>query len=196
LSVPQIQPAALEIVGLFGTAILAGIVMLVAIRRQKGAPEGPASWSSDSIGANLAVGAGLVSGLFAVTGLPQLTVYASRPTYGVMIAILAAVVALASPAANLLGKNPRVSLFAAATLVLWGAMGQLIIAFVLVLELQQAAVIAGATVWTLGVLDAVLFIAVLGYVFSAVAGPAAEPRGGNEGAEAPAVARPRGWSIP
>lgn len=81
----------------------------------------------------------------------------------------------------------------AVTLVSWGEIGQLILASVLILELQQAAVITDAAVWILCGLDVALLIGVLFYVCPAVASPAAE----QPVPEAlPGAPRPQGWSIP
>lgn len=174
LTVPQIQPAALEVSGVIGTGVLSIAVLLLALLfRKDPAPKGSASWSADSIGANVALGSGLVTALVGLAGLPQLTAYASRPTYGLLIAIFAAVVALGSPAANLLGKAgaAALSFFAAASLVLWGAIGQLLVAFFLVLELRRAAVLAESTTWTLLTLDVALGLGVISYVLYVVARP-------------------------
>ena len=163
-------------------------------------PTGAGSWSSDSIGANVAIGAGLVTGLSAITGLPQLTIYASRPTYGILIALFAAIVALASPAANLMGKiRPKAALFVAAFLGLWGATGQFLIVLLLVFELRHAAVIGDAVAWTLGLLDGSLALAVVAYVCHAVARPGtrkAADGSGIAGAEARTAAVGSDWIVP
>jgi hypothetical protein len=103
---------------------------------------------------------------------------------------------MASPAANLLGKilPAAFALFAAATLVLWGATGQFVVALLLVLELRHASVIAASTAWILGVLDVALALAVLAYVFHAVARP--QTRKVEGPAAATADLRAGGWTIP
>lgn len=200
LRVPQIQPAAVEIVSVVVLGIVSAIVLLVAVfLGNRTAPEGSAAWSADSIGANVAIGAGLVSALFAVAGLPELTVYASRSTYGVLIAIFGAVVALASPAANLLSKVlcSHCALFAAGTLVLWGAIGQFIVALLLMLELRQASVVSSATAWVLGGLDVALALAVTAYVFGAVYKPQTrEIKPSRMQLEGSEVVKAGEWSIP
>lgn len=198
MNASQVEASWLEIVGVVVIPVLAMIVVgIISRARSETAPLAPASRTTESFGANIALGAGLVSGLFTVTGLPQPTFYVNRPIYGVMILLFAAIVASAAPVANLLirAKRAALALFAAGALVLWGASGQLVIAFCLILELQRASVIANMTAWILEVLDVIFGVGVLGYVAYAVYSPEKQVGSKRLTALGPSAAA-QNWIIP
>ena len=99
---------------------------------------------------------------------------------------------------NLLAKATSSALpfGAAALLVLWGAVGQLAIAALLVAELHQAGALAASSQWLLLLLILAMIVAVLTHVFHAVARPD-ERATDNAPADPTAQAQSaRGWSIP
>ena len=203
INVPQAQPSAVEIIAVAAPAVFALLMVGLGTGAATGhVPDGLGSWSADSIGTNTALGAGLVSGIIGLAALPQLTVLANRTTYAVVIAIFTAVVALGTPAANILGRiaRPRSAFFVAATLVLWGALGQFIVVAFLVGELVFAGVIARTTAALLLVLDVVLAFGVTFYIVDLAAHPEKAkvhvPTAQPDGTVRMAAAVEGTWTIP
>lgn len=206
LTVPQVQPGIAEIAAVFASLLAALAVVGIATLRARGEPpKGPATWSADSIGANIALGTGLLTALFTLASLPAQTQYASRATYSVLIALFAAIVSLGAPVANLLAKSTagmRWPFAAAAALVLWGATGQLITAGLLAGELRYARAIAPATSGLLVLLIAALLLALVAYVWHLLAHPQTRAKTERvvvrklEADRTETIDRESGWSVP
>ena len=219
ISIPQVVPAAAEVLVLFGPLLFAVFsVVSTAPAPDSKLPVGPAKLSGDSLASTVGIGAGLAGALIALTSLPTLTAYATRDTYAFLIAVLAALTALGAPASNLFqrivqpdsepddksrkkDRTPpsRVPFGVAVFLVLWGALGQLAVGALLLLELHHAHVIATSTfVLLLGIVAAMFFVVVF-YVRKVTARPHERAHHPNfeigEFITAPA-STPRGWSVP
>jgi hypothetical protein len=151
----------------------------VTLSHRMGAP----SWkASESWSSNLTVGAGLVTGAIALVS-SDLTVFMTKPSYGVVSMLFASLVLLAPIVYGLARQSANAStpefvgpvwaFLAAGLLTVWASGGQLLTFALIIGEIWRARTISGEVASLVIALSIIVFAALFKYGYSSMVAAAA-----------------------
>jgi hypothetical protein len=177
LVVPQVQPAALELVVTLVSLVPAVTLLLWSWSKEAAQPppDSAPPWTLRSWSSNLAIGGALLTSLLGLMALPTHTHYMAKASYTVLSPFFAALIALAPAVYDLMkaGGTPTPSsalrLFGtAAAITLWATLGQLGTTVFLFLELEAARVVSGVAAVTAALVVVAVGVAVISNAFKAI----------------------------